>query len=278
MGGLRLKIHPLFYLFGLYYALTGRVFVFVVYTLCAVVHEIGHSIAAGNLGYALKRITLMPFGAVITGDIENLRPVDEIKVAVMGPLVNLITAFLFIALWWVFPELYAFTDIVVEASLSLAIINFLPVFPLDGGRILKGALRSRLKRKTADNICKGIGVAMAVLFLGLFVFSCFNKINLSLLFFCLFIIFSVFNRDKENSYAKIYSSLSTDRLKRGAEIKRIAVDKSVTLKKLLTMLSPDAVNEVVVYSNGVQKAVITQERLSFMLERGEIYKKIESYL
>ena len=42
MGGVTLKIHPLFYLFGLYYALTGRIFIFIVYTIVALVHELGH--------------------------------------------------------------------------------------------------------------------------------------------------------------------------------------------------------------------------------------------
>ena len=41
MGGVTLKIHPLFYLFGLYYALTGRIFIFIVYTIVALVTNWG---------------------------------------------------------------------------------------------------------------------------------------------------------------------------------------------------------------------------------------------
>ena len=74
MGGVTLKIHPLFYLFGLYYALTGRIFIFIVYTIVALVHELGHSFVAERLGYRLKSIVLMPYGAVIGGETRSPSP------------------------------------------------------------------------------------------------------------------------------------------------------------------------------------------------------------
>ena len=92
MGGLRLYVHPLFLIFGAYYALTGKILIFIIYTLSAVVHELGHSFAAAGLGYRLNKITLMPFGAVASGDIDGLKLKDEIKIALAGPLINLAIA------------------------------------------------------------------------------------------------------------------------------------------------------------------------------------------
>ena len=85
MAKLRLSIHPLFFIFGLYFAITGRVFVFLTYTVVAVIHELGHSVAAARLGYRLNRIVLMPYGAVVSGDIKDLSFRDEIEVALAGP-------------------------------------------------------------------------------------------------------------------------------------------------------------------------------------------------
>ena len=127
MVGINFAIHPLFFLFGVYYSLTGKIFVFIIYTVCAVIHELGHSFAASSVGYKLNKITLMPFGAVVTGNIDGLNFKDEIKIAIAGPFINLAIALFFIALWWIFPEIYAFTDVVVEANLSLALVNFLPI-------------------------------------------------------------------------------------------------------------------------------------------------------
>ena len=79
MDGLKLSVHPLFYAFGLYYAVTGKILAFIIYTLSAVIHEIGHSVVASKSGYRLNRITLMPFGAVVKGDIDGLKLKDEIK-------------------------------------------------------------------------------------------------------------------------------------------------------------------------------------------------------
>ena len=88
MGGIKLSVHPLFFIFGLFYALTGRIFVFLIYTICAVAHEIGHSLVANSIGYKLNKIKLMPFGAVVSGNIDGLKLKDEIKIALAGPLVN----------------------------------------------------------------------------------------------------------------------------------------------------------------------------------------------
>ncbi len=278
MGGISLSIHPLFYLFGLYYALTGRVFMFIIYTVCAVVHELGHSFVANALGYRLKKITLMPFGAVISGDTQNLRPADQFKIALAGPFLNLGVGLLFVAFWWIYPELYTYTDVVVEANMSLALINFLPIFPLDGGRVLFSILAIKLKNSTASKICKGIGLVFSLLLLALFVASCFFSVNISLLFFSLFVFAGVFDKNKDNSYIRVYSVLSPERLKRGIEYKKQGIAKSASVKKLVSILSSDAINEVVVYDNDKPIAVLGQDKINKILEKGDLYAPIYKYI
>ena len=97
MGSIKLKIHPLFYLFGLYYALTGKILIFLVCTITAIVHELGHSIVAGERGYKLNKITLMPFGAVVKGESTELAFNDELVIALAGPMLNFIIAVFFVA-------------------------------------------------------------------------------------------------------------------------------------------------------------------------------------
>ncbi|MBO5714489.1 MAG: Zn-dependent protease, partial [Clostridia bacterium] len=85
MGGINLKVHPLFFLFGFYYALTGRIFLFLICTFTAVVHELGHSFVASKYGYKLNDLVLMPFGAVVKGDLNGLKLLDQFRVAFAGP-------------------------------------------------------------------------------------------------------------------------------------------------------------------------------------------------
>lgn len=278
MGGIKFGIHPLFYAFGLYYAFTGRIFTFVIYTLTAVIHELGHSFAAASVGYRLDKITLMPFGAVAKGDIDGIKCLDELKIAFAGPFVNIAVGLLFVAFWWVYPQSYAFTDVAAEANLTLALINFLPVYPLDGGRIFSALLRLKLKTTTAEKICTVTGLILSAFTFGLFVSSIFYRINISLLFFSLFGFCGLLGKAKDNKYVRIYSTLNTEKLKHGVACKKQAVDKSVTVKKLVNLLDVNAVNEIAVFDNGEQIALLSQKRINEIIEKGDLYAPLYKYL
>ena len=278
MGSISLSIHPLFFLFGLYFAGTGKIFIFLVYTICAVLHELGHSLMASNMGYRLNKITLMPFGAVVKGDIEGLKLNDEIKIALAGPFLNLAIGLFFVASWWIYPESYAFTDVVAEANFSMALVNFLPIFPLDGGRVVCAVLTKKFGSDKAYLISKIIGGFFTILLLVAFIFTALNSLNLSLLFFALFVLFGAFGRAKENKYIKAYKALGEQNLMRGIPIKRTAVSKNTTVKKLMYLLDENALNEIVVYDQGKAVATLSQEKIEKIIEKGDIYSKIERFL
>lgn len=278
MGGVKLKIHPLFFLFGLYYAFTGKIFLFATITLCAVIHELGHSFVAQSLGYKLNKITLMPFGAVATGEIEGLKAVDQIKIALAGPFVNLATGVFFLASWWLFPKTYAYTDIAAQTCFSLAFVNLIPAFPLDGGRVLHSVISMKKGNDVAFKICRLLGVCSGTILLALFVLSCFYRINLSLLFFGLFVFFGALENTKENRYVKIYSSFNENRLKRGVKIKIQAVSAETSVKTVFSLLDETALNEIRVYNGEKLQAVLTQKHLSELLLRADRYSPIKKYL
>lgn len=278
MGGLSLTVHPLFFVYGFYYALTGKIFTFIIFTVTAVAHELGHSFVANGCGYKLNRITLMPFGAVVKGDIDGLKFSDEIKIAMAGPILNIAVALFFIALWWVFPEIYAYTELIVSANLSMATVNLLPVFPLDGGRILSAYTAMKLGQKRSERLCKITGGVLSLLLVALFLMTVFSgAVNLSLLFFSLFIFFGAFGKARENKYVKVYSAVTDQKLRRGIIVKRQAVDESVTLKKLLTVLDANALNEIEVYKKGKKVATLNDEKLKKIMENGDIYSPIGKF-
>ena len=278
MGSINLSIHPLTFAFGLYYALTGRIFRFVICTISALIHELGHSFSASKLGYKLNKITLMPYGAVVTGNIDALNSRDEIKIALAGPLINLSRGLFFLALWWVFPETYAFTDIVAEINFSLAIVNFLPIFPLDGGRVLSASLKGALGSEKAIKISKAIGLTFSVVLLCLFIASIFFQINISLLFFSLFVLFGALSNNKENKYIMLYSVLSKEKLLMGLPYKKHALHKNATVKRLLSILDESSINEVAVFDGDKVIATLSQQKIGKILENGDFYARIDKYL
>lgn len=279
MAKLKFTVHPLFFLFGVYFAATGRIFVFLTYTLVAVLHEMGHSIAAARLGYRLNRVVLMPYGAVISGDIRGLKFKDEIEVALAGPMTNLACAVLFAALWWVAPDTYAFTDTAMFASLSIAAVNLLPCRPLDGGRVLHAFLSIYLKRRTADVVLLITGVLFSCVLGGLFVISCFSAPNLSLFFFALFALFGTVFTGKGNGYVKLYENAYARALDRGAEVRRVAVPPDTTVKKLLSMMDGQSLTEVAVYTRrGEFLGLLPPERVFEIASGDTLYSSVSEFL
>ena len=256
MGGINFAVHPLFFACGLYYALTGKIFVFVIYTISAVVHELGHSIVASNCGYRLNKITLMPFGAVVSGNLDNMHIKDEIKIAIAGPLTNLAIALFFVALWWLIPDWYAFTDSACYASLAIALVNLLPAYPLDGGRIFRCALTRALAKtkpqaeaqRIAERVAKWITFAFVAALVGVFAYGCTRgQVQISLCTFAVFLFTSgLGNHGEDAIYARMDFS-TRDGFLRGLEIKRVAVSEKCAIKDVFRHLTRGAYLVLEVY-------------------------------
>ncbi len=278
MGGIKLSIHPLFFIFGLYQALTGRITVFLICTLSALCHELGHSLVAQNLGYKLNKITLMPFGAVVKGDTDGLKSFDEIKIALAGPLFSLAITLFFIASWWIFPETYAFTDVVASTNLSIALVNLIPAYPLDGGRVLFALIREKAGEKASNGVCTALGVVLSIAMFALFIVSAFYVINPSLLFFSFFCLFGSLGKKDGTKYVRLFGGLDEKRLSRGMPIKAQAVSTKTSLKKVMQLLDYNAVNEVVVFDGQNKVFSLSQEKLLKILEKGDLHAPIGKYL
>lgn len=267
-------VHPLFFAVGAYYALAGRIWEFLVYSVTAVIHELGHSFAAEKCGYRIDGISLTPFGAVAFGDVRGLKFYDEIFIALAGPAVNLVTGLFITAFWWIFPEIYPVTETAAEANFVLALINLIPAYPLDGGRILSAVLSIKAGRERALKICRIIGAVTGAAIIGLFVVTAFGVPNFTVLFFGIFVIVGAVTTKKDNKLVRIDRTLSESALKRGVPIKRQAVSANATVKTLLRLTDPDCVNEIDVYDGDKRVASLGQKRVSEIISAGDLYSKI----
>lgn len=275
MVDLKLRIHPLFFIFGLYFAFIGKVFSFLICTLTACLHELGHYFVSLKCGYKLNRITLMPYGAIISGDTFGLSYKDECKITLAGPMMNLFILVFFVALWWVFPETYAYTDTVVFANGIMLIINLLPCFPLDGGRFLYATLRLKFKRKTAERIVKGLGILFAVCLLVLFVISCFIKVNFTILFFSAFMFVGVFSKNEKDKYIRILSDYSYTELKKPKFVKKVAVCSESKINALYSLIDTSYFYELeIVDSKGYTVKVLKGKALYDFIQNSNPYEKI----
>lgn len=144
---------------------------------CVGLHELGHALAASWYGIKTRDITFYPIGGMAR--LENMpkKPLPEIVVALAGPAVNLALASV-IAIGMVagivpIPRLSGeiieasalamFATRMLEANLILLGFNLLPVFPMDGGRVLRAVLQLFTDRLTATEAAANVGALFAAL-------------------------------------------------------------------------------------------------------------------
>jgi len=117
--------------------------------LSLAVHETAHAIAAKNLGLSVARITVYPFGAVM--QLFGMPEKGEWTVAAAGPLASLTFAAL-LRLSALFLPQGERMERLIGINLSIAAVNLLPAFPLDGGRIFRDLLRRCVRERTARTL------------------------------------------------------------------------------------------------------------------------------
>ena len=155
---------------------------------CVAAHECGHMFAARRVGLIPKAVILLPLTGVALYDEargEKLQPGAlwrrDVRLALVGPLVSLALACLAAAavtaagrgadLWrWPFLQAANLSRSLVWANLYLAILNLMPAYPLDGGRILRAYLSRSLDVATATRRAVSISnaIAMVLMLAGLF--------------------------------------------------------------------------------------------------------------
>lgn len=153
--------------------------------LCALLHELGHAAAARCLGVSFLYIEIQPFGMCIKLNTDKLKaPWQEILIAAAGPLVSLCLALAAPYLPLPCSDMYFYC-----CNISMAAINLLPALPLDGGRILKGALSYRFGSVRAYNMTVSVSKLPIMLLLLLSVYGLITmRFNLSLILISAFLL------------------------------------------------------------------------------------------
>lgn len=237
-NGLKFSVSFFFYIYALFFVLTGRTVELLSYLASLIIHESAHAVVANKRGYELNKMKIGVFGAVLCGKFETVKREDEIAIATAGPLSNLFCVFITVALWWIFPSFYAYTDIFVTSSLTLFLFNLLPVYPLDGGRVAIALLTKNMDRRSAYKKLRSFGFILALVLFALFVLLLFYSFNPSFLLIGIFVLTSTLVPDKTCAYRKLFLiSYRSERIKKGLIMREIAVYKDTLTKDCEKMLN-----------------------------------------
>lgn len=144
---MRITINLQIFLFIIIFMLTKQIEIYAYLMIFAFIHELGHLFTGLVLGLKPETLKIMPFGLSIIFKTFRQEPKIYLKkflIAAAGPVVNIIIAIAGIILKWR-------TNIIYANSL-ITIFNLLPIYPLDGGRILKSILSFSYQQNECQEI------------------------------------------------------------------------------------------------------------------------------
>jgi len=161
---IKISVHPLTWILAAISFLTGQFLPFFILILIIMIHEFGHLAAALWFKWEIKSITLLPFGGKLEVNGILDRPIkEELIVVISGPIQHLFLGFICIC----FFQEWTYYSLFMMLNFQLLCFNLLPIWPLDGGRLLFLALahftsfRSAIKQSL---LISGVGVGIAFIY------------------------------------------------------------------------------------------------------------------
>lgn len=281
VAGIKIRIHWTFMLLILWIvfleltkgsnteAILWSIFFILVLFACVVLHELGHALTARRYNIGTRQITLLPIGGVASLEEMPEDPKEEFMVAIAGPAVNVVIAFL---LYLVVPLPEFVTDdpammeqamstingqnflfYLLSANILLVLFNLIPAFPMDGGRILRALLSMKMNRVTATQMAArlGQGVAFFFFFIGLF----YNPILI------LIAVFVYFGAQGESVMVQQLSLLGDHKVKDAMMTNITPVHPNDSLNKVVDIILTGTERDFVVVEEGKVKGVLYQSDL-----------------
>lgn len=151
---MQIKINLKIFLFLAIFIITKQIKIYTIIMTFALIHELGHVLMGIILGFKPSSISIIPTGFSVDFETEcknynikikngNLLTIKKIAIAIAGPMTNLVLI-LIMAVYYSITKrakiLNIPVDLAIYSNILILIFNLIPVYPLDGGRILKGML------------------------------------------------------------------------------------------------------------------------------------------
>ena len=225
---MELRVNLKIFMFAIIFYFTKQIEIYALLMFFAVLHELGHLVAGILLGSKVKSISIMPLGLSIGFGVDthdynkkigrgNFLNIKKIIIAFAGPMVN----FFIVILFLIFPFQFFSIEMeyIIYANLLIGIFNLIPIYPLDGGRILKGMLqiykgveKSMIIINITSNAC--VIVLTAVSSVAILYYH-----NIAILFIIVYLWYITLMENKKfQSKMKIYEAIDTYRQMKKEEV------------------------------------------------------------
>jgi len=249
-----LSIHPLFLVFLLVAFFSGVGGIAVALLFGVIIHELSHAAVAWHFGIKTKRLKLLPFGAAIEIEAAFVPTKEKIIILLAGSFGNIVCALSMGLLLWIAPAWFSLWEILIIANAVPALLNLLPIYPFDGGKIL--AILGGLK------FAKVIHIFSVIMFGAILVCSVFLWFNVALALLAGTMVIMLTTELKHTRFTtKFKSSKKHDKVVEvvvKSSIELFEMYKLVDAKYFTKFLVMDDENRAV-YENEVEKLLLLCE-------------------
>jgi len=250
--------------YNLIYAFILIVFLFVF----VLFHELAHSVVARRYNIVVRKIVLYPIGGV--SEIEEIpeNPRIEWRMAAAGPLTSLVLGAALIAINFVLPFkiplfpkisilLFSTGNILLDLgflNLVLGAFNFIPAFPMDGGRVFRALLAERMKFSQATKYAAYIGRIFGII-----------MVLIGFLIDPILIIIGVFiyiGASEEAEQTIVSTNLASVQVKDVMQSEVGTVRPDQTLSEAFEVMFKNRYHDLIVEKEGVFQGVVVWSEIS----------------
>jgi len=194
---MKIVFHPLFIVVLVVSFIFGFGLVAIALLTAVLVHEFSHALVAAYFGVRTERLRLLPFGAEICIDCAVLSTDKKVIILFAGSMGNILVAIALSSLLWLLPQFFLVIEILIIANAVPGILNLLPIYPLDGGKILYLILQKK----------KWVVYWSNAFFGGLLIASCIFFFNVALILLCVVMIININFDLKPTNYTTYIKTL-----------------------------------------------------------------------
>ena len=160
---MRSKIDLKIFLFLIIFYFTKQIHIYALIMIFAFIHELGHLLAGVLCGMKPEKLEIKPYGVSISFKLfpkdynikigkSNKLEVKKILVALAGPVTNLLIIIVSLNL----PVEFFAKLMIIYSNILITIFNLIPIYPLDGGRIVKSILSITFGKRKAEKYINNI--------------------------------------------------------------------------------------------------------------------------
>ncbi len=195
---MRFRIDLKIFLFLILFYVTKQIEIYTMIMFFAIIHELGHMVVGLLMGMKPEKLEIMAYGVSVSFKLMpkdynrkikrgNQLELKKILVALAGPITN----FMIIAIVLQMNMNLVSTLMILYSNLVLILFNLLPIYPLDGGRLIKGILHIFLGKMKAEKYTNYISFVtlMIVTFVSSIAIYQLQNIAIFLIVLMLWVIF-----------------------------------------------------------------------------------------